>query len=114
MISGINIGANLGKNLIYSGKISAAYEGAILDIPSAAISLDSFKVKSFTGAKYVATSIANYLLQHKLPKGTLLVALLHKFKAKVPAGDDTIITDDRLIVITGKTEKKTVLKKLLG
>ena len=49
-----------------------------------------------------------------LPKGTLLVALLHKFKAKVPAGDDTIITDDRLIVITGKTEKKTVLKKLLG
>jgi len=72
VISGINIGANLGKNLIYSGTISAAFEGTILGIPSAAISLDSFKVKSFTGAKYVATSIANYLLQHKLPKGTLL------------------------------------------
>ena len=43
-----------------------------------------------------------------------MVALLHKFKAKVPAADDTIITDDRLIVITGQTEKKTVLKKLLG
>ena len=49
-----------------------------------------------------------------LPKGTLLVALLHKFKARVPAADDTIITDDRLIVITGQTEKKAVLKKLLG
>jgi 5'-nucleotidase len=72
VLSGINLGANLGKNLIYSGTVSAAYEGTILDIPSAAISLDSFKGKNFEVAKYAVTTIANYLLKHKLPRGTLL------------------------------------------
>ena len=72
VISGINLGANLGKNMIYSGTISAAFEGTILGIPSAAISLDSFKAENFAGAKYVATSIANHLLKHKLPEGTML------------------------------------------
>ena len=72
MISGINLGSNLGKNLIYSGTISAAYEGTILGIPSAAISLDSFQAKEFTVAKQVSISIANYLLKNKIPKGTML------------------------------------------
>ena len=72
VLSGINLGANLGKNLIYSGTVSAAYEGTIIDIPSAAISLDSFKGKNFEVAKYAVTTIANYLLKHKLPNGTLL------------------------------------------
>ena len=72
VISGINLGANLGKNLIYSGTVSAAFEGAILGIPSAAISLDSFKASRFSVAKDVAFSIANHLLKHKLPKGTML------------------------------------------
>ena len=72
LISGINIGSNLGKNLVYSGTISAAYEGTILGIPSAAISLDSFAAKEFSAAKQVSISIANYLLNNKLPKGTML------------------------------------------
>ena len=63
VLSGINLGANLGNNLIYSGTVSAAYEGTILDIPSAAISLDSFKGKNFIVAKYAATRIANHLLK---------------------------------------------------
>tara|TARA_B100000575_G_scaffold174321_1_gene139745 strand:+ start:159 stop:917 length:759 start_codon:yes stop_codon:yes gene_type:complete len=72
VLSGINLGANLGKNLIYSGTVSAAYEGTILGIPSAAISLDSLKGKNFVLAKYTATIIAGHLLKHKLPKGTML------------------------------------------
>ncbi len=72
VLSGINLGSNLGTNLIYSGTVSAANEGAILGVPSAAISLDSFKGKNFSLAKYVATRIANYLLKNKLPKGTML------------------------------------------
>ena len=60
MISGINLGSNLGKNLVYSGTISAAYEGTILGIPSAAISLDSSHAKDFTAAKHVAILIASY------------------------------------------------------
>ena len=72
VLSGINLGANLGKNLIYSGTVAAAYEGTVLGISSAAISLDSFKGKNFIVAKYVATKIANHLLNHKLPQGTML------------------------------------------
>ena len=72
VLSGINLGANLGKNLIYSGTVAAAYEGTVLGISSAAISLDSFKGKNFIVAKYVATKIANHLLSHKLPQGTML------------------------------------------
>ena len=72
LISGINLGSNLGKNLIYSGTISAAYEGTILGIPSAAISIDSITAKEFSAAKQVSISIANYLLKNKLPKGTML------------------------------------------
>ncbi len=72
IISGINQGANLGRNLIYSGTVSAAYEGAILGIPSLAISLDSFKNNNFKCSKFVAKSIAKYVLKHIPPKGTML------------------------------------------
>lgn len=39
VISGINSGPNLGGEILYSGTVSAAMEGAFLDIPSIAISL---------------------------------------------------------------------------
>lgn len=42
IISGINRGANLGDDVHYSGTVSAAMEGAILNIPSVAVSLVVF------------------------------------------------------------------------
>lgn len=41
VISGINSGPNLGGEILYSGTVSAAMEGAFLDIPSIAVSLGS-------------------------------------------------------------------------
>jgi 5'-nucleotidase len=41
IISGINNGANLGSEILYSGTVSAAIEGAMLGVPSIAISLAS-------------------------------------------------------------------------
>lgn len=38
VISGINSGANLGSEILYSGTVSAAMEGAFLDVPSMAVS----------------------------------------------------------------------------
>src|SRR6476660_3253414 len=38
VVSGINFGANLGDDVTYSGTISAAFEGALLNIPSIAFS----------------------------------------------------------------------------
>ncbi len=39
VVSGINLGANVGINVLYSGTVSAATEGAILGVPSIAVSL---------------------------------------------------------------------------
>ena len=72
IISGINCGANLGVDLIYSGTVSAATEGALLGIPSIAISLASFKTDDYRASKIVAIEMAKHVLKNKIPKGTLL------------------------------------------
>lgn len=50
VVSGINLGANVGINLLYSGTVSAATEAAILKLPSLAVSLDTFTDPDFTYA----------------------------------------------------------------
>ncbi|MED5426516.1 MAG: 5'/3'-nucleotidase SurE [Candidatus Neomarinimicrobiota bacterium] len=72
LISGINRGANLGNNIIYSGTVSAATEGTMLGIPSVAISLNSFNSDEFRGAKETAIKVVHYLTNNTLPSGTLL------------------------------------------
>ncbi|HCO11942.1 MAG TPA: 5'/3'-nucleotidase SurE [Desulfonauticus sp.] len=43
VISGINNGANVGIDILYSGTVSAATEGALANIPSLAVSIDDFR-----------------------------------------------------------------------
>ena len=50
VLSGINLGANVGINVLYSGTVSAATEGAILGIPSVAVSLDALRRPDFSFA----------------------------------------------------------------
>src|SRR5512137_1552183 len=50
VISGINRGANVGINVLYSGTVSAATEAVILGVPSLAISLDTHKDADFSFA----------------------------------------------------------------
>jgi len=49
----------------------------------------------------------------RLPAGCLLVALLHKFKAKVPAAEDTILAGDRVVVIVAGDKEKEVTRALI-
>ncbi len=49
----------------------------------------------------------------KLPRGSLFVALLHKFKANVPAADDTILAGDRIVVLVTPEEEKALLNCLI-
>ncbi|PTN38508.1 5'/3'-nucleotidase SurE [Desulfonatronum sp. SC1] len=42
LISGINNGANVGVDILYSGTVSAATEGALAGLPSLAVSMDNF------------------------------------------------------------------------
>ena len=50
VISGINRGANVGINVIYSGTVSAATESVIMGIPALAVSLDTRKDADYTFA----------------------------------------------------------------
>lgn len=72
VVSGINHGANVGNNIIYSGTVSAATEGTMLNIPSVAISLNSIKGGNFSPAQKISESIANLILKNGLPAGVLL------------------------------------------
>lgn len=74
VISGINVGPNLGDDLTYSGTVSAALEGIIMNIPSMAVSLaiENSSVPRFDTAAEVAALVAAYILEHSLPYDTLL------------------------------------------
>jgi 5'-nucleotidase len=72
VLAGINHGPNLGTDILYSGTVSAAMEGAIQGIPSLAISLASFSSKEFQPAADFASSLILQLKQHFLPEATLL------------------------------------------
>lgn len=73
LLSGINHGSNSSINVIYSGTMSAAVEGAIEGIPSAGISLCDFAYEAnFTLAAEIATQVAENILKNGLSTGVLL------------------------------------------
>ena len=57
VISGINLGANMGDDTIYSGTVAAATEGFLLGVPSFAISLASKAAAHFETAAAVAVEL---------------------------------------------------------
>ncbi len=72
-VSGINHGLNSSINVMYSGTMSAAVEGAIESIPSVGFSLDDFTYDAdFSHCKKFVKVIAARVLEHGLPTGTLL------------------------------------------
>lgn len=72
VISGINLGANLGSDVLYSGTVSAAIEGALHNIPAIAVSLDLREEPDFSHAASFTYRLARKLMQEKLPSNTLL------------------------------------------
>lgn len=64
VISGINLGANVGINVIYSGTVSAATEGAIMGVPSIAVSLDTRRDADFTFAARFARKMAQFMVKN--------------------------------------------------
>jgi 5'-nucleotidase len=72
-VSGINHGSNSSINVIYSGTMSAAMEGAIEGIPSIGFSYLNYSLQAdLSGPKKYAHAIARTILQNGLPEGTLL------------------------------------------
>ncbi len=72
IISGINRGENSGVNILYSGTVAGAMEGAILGIPSMAVSLATYKSPDYTFAAEFTRKLVGILAKNKLPLGTLI------------------------------------------
>lgn len=72
VISGINHGANLGDDVLYSGTVAAAMEGRFLGLPAVAISLVSERPVNFNAAARVAREILQHLRRDPLPADTIL------------------------------------------
>jgi 5'-nucleotidase len=72
VISGINKGPNLGDDIIYSGTVSAAIEGALLGIPAIAVSLVTFKDFDFRAAAEFTATMVQRIAETGIPPKTLL------------------------------------------
>ena len=72
VISGINSGPNLGTEILYSGTVSAAMEGAILKVPSVAVSLVGRSVKHYEVAAEFIARLVKVADGAKLSPSTLL------------------------------------------
>lgn len=72
VVSGINAGANLGDDVIYSGTVAAAMEGRFLGLPAIAISQASFHPEHFDTAARVAVWLVRRLRERPLPPDTIL------------------------------------------
>jgi 5'-nucleotidase len=72
VISGINAGANLGDDVLYSGTVAAAMEGRFLGYPAIAVSLVGEHLKHYQTAARASQLMIEKLLKEPLPADTIL------------------------------------------
>ena len=72
VVSGVNLGANMGDDTIYSGTVAAATEGFLLGIPSLAISLASKEGRHLASAVEVAAGLVERFRRAPLGQPVLL------------------------------------------
>lgn len=72
VVAGINHGANLGDDVLYSGTVAAATEGRHLGLPAIAVSLVGQEEEHFATAAYVTVQVIKKLKSHPLPADQIL------------------------------------------
>jgi 5'-nucleotidase len=72
VIAGINRGANLGDDVLYSGTVAAAMEGRFLGKPAVAVSLAGHGARHFETAAHYAVRLIEQLVRDPLPADTIL------------------------------------------
>ncbi|MBN2447325.1 MAG: 5'/3'-nucleotidase SurE [Phycisphaerae bacterium] len=80
VLSGINAGANTGINVLYSGTVAGAIEGAFFGVPAIAFSLQLSDELDFGAAGRIAGSVFNQIATHRIRPGTC-------FNINIPALD---------------------------
>ncbi len=72
VVSGINEGANLGDDVLYSGTVAAAMEGRNLGLPAIAVSLVGSEGKHYESAAAISLKLVKQLRQQSLPSNQIL------------------------------------------
>jgi 5'-nucleotidase len=72
VISGINSGANLGDDVLYSGTVAAAMEGRFLGLPAIAVSMASHEGQHYQSASLAVLDLLRRLKHMPLPANTIL------------------------------------------
>jgi 5'-nucleotidase len=72
VVTGINFGANLGDDVIYSGTVAGAIEGRFLGLPSIAMSLASWECNHFETAGNVAKLLVDQIYKAPLANNTII------------------------------------------
>jgi 5'-nucleotidase len=105
VVSGINKGWNLGDDVTYSGTVAGAFEGALLGVPSLAVSLQRSENYDFSHAAALAATIVAGMFRNPLPPWTFLNLNL---PAGVPKGLRTTVQAKRnhITQITRRTDPK--------
>ena len=104
LISGINEGVNLGYDLLYSGTVAAAREGALNNIKSIAISIDKGNKKiNWNALEYFAPKIFNVFIKIKLSNNFFL-------NVNFPSSDKEQIKGIKVVKISERKPGK--LKKI--
>ena len=86
VVSGINDGANVSINVLYSGTVAAAAEGALLGFPSVAVSLQRGPETDFDRAAVIARRVIDTLLAGDLPPGRLVNVNIPSLRPGLPKG----------------------------
>jgi 5'-nucleotidase len=72
VIAGINAGANLGDDVLYSGTVAAATEGRFLGLPAIALSMNAHTPQHYATGGRVAAELVQRLLQQPLSPDTII------------------------------------------
>jgi 5'-nucleotidase len=72
VVAGVNAGANMGDDVIYSGTVAAATEGRFLGYPAMAVSVTSHNPRYFDTAARVARQLVERMQQFGLPPESIL------------------------------------------
>ena len=106
VISGINHGPNLGADILYSGTVSCAMEGAMLGIPSIAVSLAamSAEYEDFHFSARFIVSLLDKLKEFKFPQKSILNVNIPKLEAEDITG--VAITELGRKMFTDNYEKR--------
>lgn len=72
VISGINNGANMGDDVVYSGTVAAAVEGRHLGFPAMAVSMSVHRPAHFATGAQITCDLLSRMMEYPLPPDTIL------------------------------------------